>query len=207
MLDPGCYRCSSFIKPSLSRRNGPPCRVPLAVRSVPPSQSAIRPLPHIFRRHAAEFEMSGQLILAGLGLLIATPAGAADPPHTTSSELACGPARLRAQTTCGLRPSGHTLRRAVQAPWHSGGRRSAARCLRRLSRSQDLLALPFAIPIGLVVDAAQAGLVGGLDDSRAWLDMSPAADRCATAARAGRATNLLINAQIFNARRDHLFDV
>ena len=43
--------------------------------------------------------MSGQLILAGLGLLLATPAGAADPPHTTSSELACGPARLRAQTT------------------------------------------------------------------------------------------------------------
>lgn len=43
--------------------------------------------------------MSGRLTLAAIGLLIATPAGAADPPHTTSSKLACGPARLQAQTT------------------------------------------------------------------------------------------------------------
>ncbi len=43
--------------------------------------------------------MSGRLMLAALGLLIASPAGAADQPRTTKSELACGHARLHAQTT------------------------------------------------------------------------------------------------------------
>ena len=43
--------------------------------------------------------MSGRLMLAAIGLLILTPADASEPPHTTSSELICGPAHLHAQTT------------------------------------------------------------------------------------------------------------